>query len=573
MSIIDEIAAAVAQADLDDGIDPSVGLRRGWDYWVPGQPLSDGCGIARTPHRLPIDTTSLPEGAVAIIDGTMTVARLSGSVWRQIMVRPRESGAGEGQDVFAVSSMAAHCGRAEHLVTLVGHSPRDLAIYLDDLRLRDRAVFDRVIAKDLKGAVALRRAIVDDPWPDRVRGLWEKPEADYLPPFLVAVLYSELARLAMNHAGLLVMAFDAGIELSTRRLVPRIPLAAGPHQPAAVRRSIEMLPFQSMALNAPGTILQRGDAEAAAAWAKMCAASLSVTAEERDGLDIAPATPKQAKAIARNVEASPAFWLEQRKDHGWSRQNRPAATYWGLDWRQHASVGLVEIMLTAQDWNRRYRPDGPRLDTMSMRRVSWAIATISYAWMAENNPAAALWLLRQAQGKEVDLPLAFSPFAMDDILKEKSGNTLRKSALALVADRPKPGELGYTARYQPHLWLDDRGDDIAHYRHYQQDAIVGYREAKAGILPEILRDTSRVPEEVVAVLGRAHGVSPTHGGIGHNNPPSSAMTEDIAAARGSQNFGMMISPPSTDLMREMLSRKPKDTPKKTKKKKAKAKKR
>ncbi|MET3438613.1 hypothetical protein [Sphingomonas sp. 1185] len=569
MSIIDEIAAAVAQAGLDDGIDPSVGLRCGWDYWVPGQPLTDGCGIARTPHRLPIDLDPLPEGAVAIIDGTMTAAQLVGSIWRQIMIRPRDPRAAMGHDQFAVSSMAAHCGRAEHLVTLVGHSPRDLAIYLDDLRLRDRAVFDRVIAKDFKGAIALRPTIADDPWPDRVRALWEAPEADYLPPFLVAVLYAELARLAVNHDGLLVMAFDGGIELSTRRFVPRVPLAGGPHQPSAIKRAIEMLPYQSIALSAPGTILQRGDAEAAAAWAKVCAASLSAMAEEREGLDIAPATPQQAKAIARDFEAHPAFWLEQRNDHGWSRQNRPAATYWGLDWRQHASVGLVEIMMTAQDWNRRCRPGGRKLSTMSMRRVSWAIATISYAWMTENNPAAAVWLLRQAQGKNEDPLGAFSPFAMDDILKEKSGNTLRKKALALVADRPKPGELGYTARYQAHLWLNDRGDDIAHYRQYKWDAIMGYHKAKAGILPKILRDTSRVPEEVAAVLGRAHGVSPIHGGIGHNRPPSSAMTDDIAAARGAQNFGMMISPPSTDLMREMLSRKRKHAPKKKKKAKTK----
>lgn len=349
MSIIDEIAAAVAQAGLDDGNDPSVGLRCGWDYWVPGQPLTDGCGIARTPHRLPIDLDLLPEGAVAIIDGTMTAAQLGGSIWRQIMIRPRDPRAAMGHGQFAVSSMAAHCGRAEHLVTLVGHSPRDLAIYLDDLRLRDRAVFDRVIAKDFKGAIALRPTIADDPWPDRVRALWEAPEADYLPPFLVAVLYAELARLAVNHDGLLVMAFDGGIELSTRRFVPRVPLAGGPHQPSAIKRAIEMLPYQSIALSAPGTILQRGDAEAAAAWARVCAASLSVMAEERNGLDIAPATPKQAKAIARDFEANPAFWLEQRNDHGWSRQNRPAATFWGLDWRQHASVGLMEIMMTAQD--------------------------------------------------------------------------------------------------------------------------------------------------------------------------------------------------------------------------------
>ncbi|KTF68980.1 hypothetical protein ACNFJ7_02850 [Sphingomonas sp. HT-1] len=555
MTIIDDVTAAVAQAGFDDGIDPSAGYRCGWDYWIAGQPATDGCGIARTTHRLPIDLEKLPHGAVAIVDGNMTISQLVASLWRQCLIRPDDREELK-PNPFAVSSASKNYARLQHLVTLIGHSPHDLALYLADLRLRNGTLFHRVLAKDFKGALALSPTIAEDPWPDLVREQWVKPETDYLPPFLVAVLYAELARLAVNQAGLLAMAFDEGAELSTRRFLPRVPLASTAHQPFAIKRAIEMLPYQSIALSAPGTVLQRGDAEAAAAWAKVCAASLTAAAEELDGIDVAPATPKQAKALARDFESSPAFWLEQRNGHGWSRQNRPAATRWGLDWRQHASVGLLEIMMTAQDWNERYRPEGPRLASMSLRRVSWAIATINYAWVAESNPAAALWLLMQTQGKKEDaLPLVFGPFGMDHALEAKSGDTLRKKAMAMIADRPRPGELGYTARYQAHLWLNDRGDDIAYYRHYQWDAIVGYIRAKKGILPEVLQDTSRVPEEVVAVLGRTHGVSPNYGGLGHNQLPFAPMTDDIAAARGAQNVGMMISPLSTDPMREMPSRK------------------
>jgi len=96
---------------------------------------------------------------------------------------------------------------------------------------------------------------------------------------------------------------------------------------------------------------------------------------------------------------------------------------------------------------------------------------------------------------------------------------------------------------------------------------VGYHQAKKGILPKVLNDTSRVPEEVVAVLGRSYGVSPHHSGLGHNQPSPCGMTGDIAAARGAQNVGMMISPLSTDPMREMLSRKRERHQKKAKAKK------
>lgn len=557
MSITDEIAAAVAQAGLDDGIDPSPGYRLGWDFWVPGKPPTDGCGIARAPHRFPIDVTSLPEGAVAIIDGTMKAADLVGSVWRQVLIRPDVAYAESSGNPFAVGDAFEDCPRARHLITLIGHSPRDLALYLDDLRRRDRDLFECVLAKNFKGAIAQCPAIADDAWPASVQTRWTKP-ADYLPPFRVAVLYAELARLALNQAGLLAMATDGATSLTTKGLLTRIPLASGPHQPHAVRRAIEMLPYQSIALSAPGSMLHAGDAEAAAAWANVCAGNLSQAAERRSGIVIAPRTPKEAVAIQEDYRASPAFWVEKRGDYGWGLGNRPGATRWGLSWRRHASVGLMEIMMTAIDWNRRFRPDGPKLSRMSRERVSLALATINYAWTGESNPAAALELLRQACRNKpaAAVPTAFDPFGTADVLGDASGGDLRKLALELLVDQPKPGELGYTARYQAHLWLDDRGDDIAHYQEFQRDAVREYERAKMGILPDVLRDTSRVPAEVVAALGRSHGVLPSHDGIERDQLLSLTMTDDIAAARAAQNVAMMISPLSTDPMREVLSRKP-----------------
>ena len=561
MSITDEFVAAVAQADLYYGIDPSVGYRLGWDYWIPGKPPTDGCGIARTPHHLPIDLTSLPEGAVAIIDGTMKAVDLIGSVWRQILIRPDVAYAESSSNPFAVSDAFEDCPRARHLIALVGHSPRDLGLYLDDLRQRDGELFGYMLAKNFKGAIAKCPAIADDDWPASVKARWTKP-ADYLPPFRVAVLYAELARLALNQAGLLAMATDGATSLNTKGLLSRIPLAGGPHQPPAVRRAIEMLPYQSIALSAPGSILRGGDAEAAAAWARVCAGNLSLAAEQHGGLVIAPRTPKEAIAIQDDYKASPAFWVK-RADHGGGLGNRPGVTRWGLSWRRHAAVGLMEIMMTAIDWNCRFRPDGPKLSRMSKKSVSLALATINYAWTGESNPTAAVALLRQASRNNPAAAAltAFDPFGTADILGDASGGDLRNRALELLVDQPKPGKLGYTSRYQAHLWLDDHGDDIAHYQAFQRDAVSEYERAKMGALPNILRDTSRVPAEVVAALGRAHGISPGHDSIGCDQWKSLSMTDDITVARASQNIAMMISPLSTDPMREMLSRKPANNPK------------
>jgi hypothetical protein len=335
LSIIDDITAAVVQTGFDDRTNPSVGYRCGWDYWIPRQPATDGCGIARTTHRWPIDLEKLPGGAIPIVDGNMTVSQFVASLWRQCLIRPDEDSEEPKSNPFAVSSASKNYARLQHLVTLLGHSPHDLALYLADLRLRHRTVFNCVLAKDFTGALALSPTIAADTWPDLVREQWVKPEADYLPPFLVAVLYAELARLAVNQAGLLAMAFDEGTELSTRRFLPRIPLAGSPHQPFAIKRAIEMLPYQSIALSAPGTVLQRGDAEAAAAWAKVCAASLTAASmwrpppRNRPGRSpgISSPTPNSGSNSAMTMAGHARTGRPQRYG-GWTGVSTPRSVWW-----------------------------------------------------------------------------------------------------------------------------------------------------------------------------------------------------------------------------------------------------
>ena len=103
MTIIDDVTAAVAQAGFDDSINPSAGYRCGWDYWIPGQPTIDGCGIARTTHRLPIDLEKLPDGAITLVDGNMTVSQVVASLWRQCLMRPHEDSGEPKPNPFAVS--------------------------------------------------------------------------------------------------------------------------------------------------------------------------------------------------------------------------------------------------------------------------------------------------------------------------------------------------------------------------------------------------------------------------------------------------------------------------------------
>ena len=550
--IVEDIGSTLHQAGIASVGDPGSSLRLGWDYWQPGQPMTDGHGIARTPHPAIGRDITMPRGVRPILDLGMSAAEIQAGIWRQCIIRPGDPFA-KGDDPFTISTADAFCSRAEHLVALIGHAPRDLALWLDDLRRTDPDIFRLVLAKDFKAALAHRSRLRVARWPAAVTQQWRDGEGDYLPPIFVAILYAELARLAINQAGLLALSFDDGVELTTTQFLNRVPLAGGPHAPPAILRAIAMAPFQSVALTPPDTILENLDRSAAAAWSQTAAASIALAAGERGGIDLPAADPEESNRVRAAFAASPHAWRELREGHGASRQPRPAATRWGLNWRFHAATGLVELMTTAREWNIRYRKAGPRLDKMARERRAQALALIGFGWLAEVDAVAAHRELKRIEPSAAHLSIRkITPLAIDSRLGGRSGDDLLRDAEAGLADRPAPGAFGYTARYQAHLWIGVQGDDIAHYRRFQQDAMTQHALAITQELPVELQDMERVPKEVVALLGQGYGVTPHHGGIGHNQPPPPAMDVDPKAARAAQNIGMMVSPLSTNPILEML---------------------
>lgn len=566
MNPIDDIAAALAHAGIDPEVDAGMGMWRGWDYWAPGEPVTDGCGVARTPHRFgDADDSRLPVGAARILAPTMTPVELASGIWRQCLIQPGDDAAPDGPDRFAIGDIDAHCLSSAHLVALLGHQPRDIALNLTDLRQRDPAMFDLVLAKKFKAAIARDPAIVDRPWPDVVRRRWRGAEGDYLPPFLATVLYAELARSAQNQAGLLALALDGGVELTTKGFLDRVAVSGGAGGSTAVDRAITYAPFQTVALTPPDLMLINKDRAGITIWSETAAASVAVVAGRRGDLKILPGNADAAARLRAGYEAHPQFALEARKRKGSSRQPHRAATFWGLNWRRNASIRLLELALTAREWNVAHRPDGPCLpDTSAGQRasiVAKAIAAISFRWAAEHSAAAGLMLIDKVlsradkveQGFDDWTPDDITPLSIDDHLGVRSGVTLLDQAWDGVRKLPRPGELGYTARARAHLWINDDGDDIAHYLEFQRRALAGHREARRGHLPPELRDTARVPAEVVALLGRQHGIRQRHGGVRHNQPPIE-MTDDPAAARGAQQQGLAISALSTDPMLARLLR-------------------
>ena len=486
MAFADDIMMILRQAGMID--DPGLVGRSGWDYWMPAKALTDGKGIARTAHRLPANYAHINKDARAIIAPDMDARQLTGALWRQCMIHPGDDEAFGEEDVFAVSALDAFCRSADHLIAVIGHEPRDIALYLDDLRLREDELFRLLLAKDFRAAIERRPAIVHDEWPSRARRHWKEGQADYLPPFLATVLYAELARLAMNEAGLIGLAFDGDVELTTTQLLKRIAATGTIQAVPAVSQALRHALYQSHALVLPA-FLNEADLAVKQAWVQTIASHIALDVGRGCAIDLAATPPERAYALEAKFASHPQFHKEKGKRDGLVRKSHLAATFWGLNWRRNAAVRLLEIAVTAREWNKRHRPDGPRMPTAlnsNPTNALWAaLVAISFRWLAVHNPAAALQHLGKMWGKEkkrwgFDHLTAsdINPLTIDLHIGEFSGETLFRDARQRLKKLPQPGELGYTARSQAHLWLDDEGDDIAHFQRFQQDARIDHWAAQ-----------------------------------------------------------------------------------------------
>ncbi|EZP70387.1 hypothetical protein BV96_03352 [Sphingomonas paucimobilis] len=561
MGFIDDIETALHMAGIAHTSGPGSPLRRGWDYWIPDKPemrrlqATDGRGIARTPHPHILHNERLPDGARPILDVDMNGMALHGGIWRQCLIRPGDANADNHEDPFAVSAITAFCSRAERLVALIGHQPRDLALYLVDVRKRDKKLFRLLLAKDFLGALAHNYGVLDDPWPASVQRLWQRREQDYLPPFLVAALYAELPRAAMNQAGLIEMSVD-GETLTIKRMADRLPMAGSELEPMAIQRLIDHLPFQSFALDVPDELRAEGSLSAACDWIQTEAAHVALVHGVHNAIDIRPSSPAEAKHLQTLFMRHPTSAKMHRQGHGEAFPRYDAVSFWGLTWRKNAAVRLLEIATTARQWNRMRRSHGPDLGAMPRHLLAKAIAVISYGWVAEQDRRVALSVLGEMLSKEVKAELSFekwhpfaaNPMAIDDHLGARSGEDMLGEAEAVLPALPQPFEYGYTARSQAKLWLNNHGDDIEQYNRFQAMALERHALATARLSQISIGKAARVSDNVVTLIGREYGIAgkSEHGQPGHNQPTIPPMTDDPDAARAAQLIGQQISALSTE---------------------------
>lgn len=161
----------------------------------------------------------------------MDARQIANGIYRRSLIRPGSDHEDAGD--FEIGSIDAGCASAEYLVEIFGHSPTDLALWLEDLLKVDPDLGKLVLGNDFARAAELDPAIVERPWPAKV-----SRERNFVPPFLAAVLYAELGRAAMNQAGLLGLATSGGKELKTASVLKLIPATNVERTPAMQRMAV-----------------------------------------------------------------------------------------------------------------------------------------------------------------------------------------------------------------------------------------------------------------------------------------------------------------------------------------------
>lgn len=538
-------------------------LRKGWDLVVSGPTSPVGLlGIPRVPHLAilgDVPAAAMPGRPIFAVN--MTVQEIEAGLYRQCRIRPEAlaDGTSIAKDPYTILDDDAYDpGRAWVFRALTGHAPRDVALFLADQLQRRPNIGKRLLAKDFVTALAEAPDLYDATWPDRVQAGWhENGGKNYLPPMLVLALHAELARWSLNDLGMIALSFDAdGTAITTQTLIADIMATAAaidrttvmPH-PTPIDALVGMVPFQTYTLLPPTAVFASRDASAGRAWSQACASLIpSVIGDHGPTLidDMMTfAGHLTPTALQANIRAHPKAWPELRKGYGYSPQKRPAVEYWGLDRRQNAAVGLLEIARDAQAWNRAYpAADGDLHEDVTEQLLANAMQTVLCLWLEDAHALAAIQLDREIRegfrDRATREPTVFADETLDDVCRRPGfGSGLLRTARALIAGRAKPGKEGYSARAKALFWIAAIGDDLGWYLDLQRRAVAErcYREDRTDRSPH-RRHNDR--------FSRYRNQRPA--------PTPLGMTSDPEAAACARDIAMMIASNGLDPMRSYIAR-------------------
>ena len=495
-------------------------LIRGWDITDDRHKVDHpGDGIWRASHLAIVKNLDLDRHSICpIIAPGMSKAQLLAGLWRQIRILPesvqwrrdavqisqhadpfdpaaappqqRTDGL-DGIEAFVAAYEAKHCSRDEYVITLIGHTLEDVVEFLIDLRKTNPDLVRLLLAKDFMNVIKAFPDCLDLTWPDSclMRFNLEKRD-DYLPPILVLVLLAELSQHAQVQAAHNRLSFDKRgkpVDLATVR--KDIVTANSGKSLAATKHLLQCKWMQTSAFIAPSTIAANKDRAAAIKWVKHCKTKiLDFTVRAGDTKSgilnyalrpvFAPEPGEEVYAAIRDFTAHPNAALISRSNQMATFPNRPAITFYGMTWRENASVTLLLIANQARMWNSQFRPTRPIPLRLKAGRPSLAraMAMLMYCWLETSVPAAFYGIHRDAKSK--DQYDKFGQIVLDPeglIDNRHCGKDLLKQARILITSLPAAGKQGYSAFAHAALWFDLQHDDLSHYETFAAENVKAIR--------------------------------------------------------------------------------------------------
>ena len=532
-------------------------LREGWDYSSePEGSLYDEWGMFRAPHLgilAGLSRDAYP-GSPLLYPG-MSVSEIESGLYRQCRIMPATPGSGSipSSADYAIDDDPDYEPDREWIFqVLIGHTPRDLARLLHVYNRKHPRVGKFLFAKDFRSAFALApELLTQEGWPDEVTRFWQKSNMRrILAPASALSAHAELARLSMNDRAMCAMSYrDDGILMTMHQGIDSI--TAGPNSEAftanqaQINRLLEMMPLQTTILLPPTCAFANRDPFLGKAWSLAAASHLPQILFECD--DKLPEMLRgtcdfEARLTQDNLRAHPAAWFEKHgRETAWA-QKRPGLTLWSLDRQQNVAVNLIEISRFCEAAS--LPLSGARNTSFSYRTskkdLANLIKALALVWLIDARPAAAVPITEELLTGLKDrngLKTVFDDDMLDDIWRRKDfGRRACKTGQEKADKRRNPGQRGFSAQGNPHLWYGDDGDDVGEYRQLQLQAVVEHLG-----------------------LGSERSAWPSHFSRHPNRSPGSkqkscSMTLDVEAAYCSRDHAMMVTAHPTDPMHEFLAR-------------------
>lgn len=461
-------------------------------------------------------------------------------------------------DLFAPPTWKPKTDRAVFFRKVWGFTPRDLAEFLEDLRVHDPKHYKLLLSKNVIGLLDKQPDLIKLPWPEVTKRRWMiTGERDHLPPIRAMYLFMEVARLGQNMRSHICLSFDEkGQEIFLRPLLDAISNAAGSgSMPKGVERLLEMAPFQSFALVPPQELLQTLNPVHCARWSIGMASVSTITLARARPQTLTtfsqPQGPELGKFIANGINAHPRYWPEYRGAQRWSLSKGNAATYYGHGYHLHGTMGCLLLADQARKWSKEYRTGNDVLRYSNVNgSFDAAVAALLYGWVEATSPAALVTALAPVIGgqeQHLGRPLTKREQTLDVLSQGNNfGQDLCKRARKELKRLPKPGEPGYTAWYHAHLWANQDGDDIDYYKKLQTRWVKRHKRLLGKGDDQIHRGLSEAPQPPGWLDNPRQNFDPR--AIRRHLRRRLKMSSSIIAARGAQNCAMMMMPPATDPM-------------------------